>query len=243
MVGTNYFLRVLIIYLIVYIGKDTKSDETRLIVYGVFVVQFFNTALLLLLVNANLAEQFTFLGKIFEGKLADFDSYWFGDLGKNLVMAMAYNTVFPMIEAGGFWGMRFGFRLLDRRFKTCNDNYTNKTTISQYVDLYSGPVFFIHYKYGTMLNVVYVTMMYGLGMPVLFPVAVVTLLIIYCTEKAMVYYSCRLPPMYDEKLNNTVLALMTYAPLLLLSFGYWMFSNHQLLTNEVYFKSVENSLP
>jgi hypothetical protein len=80
-----------------------------------------------------------------------------------------------------------------------------------------------------MLNVTFVTMMYGLGMPVLFPVAVVTLFILYCTEKAMVYYSCRLPPMYDEKLNNSVLSLMTYAPLLLLAFGYWMFSNNQLL--------------
>jgi hypothetical protein len=125
----NYFLRLLIIALIIYIGKDTESEQTRLITYSVFVVQFFNTALLLLLVNANLSEQFGFLGKIFKGKISDFDSYWFGDLGKNLVMAMIYNTVFPIIEAVGFWGMRFGFRLLDRRFKTCNDEYTNKTTI------------------------------------------------------------------------------------------------------------------
>jgi len=37
-VGTNYFLRVLIIYLIIYIGKDTESEQTRLITYGVFIV-------------------------------------------------------------------------------------------------------------------------------------------------------------------------------------------------------------
>ena len=128
-IGTNYILRLVIIYLIVYIGKDTESEQTRLIMLGVFIVQFFNTALLLLLVNANLSEQFTLLGLIFKGKIADFDSFWFGDLGKNLVMAMCYNIAFPIIEAMGYWGMRIGFRLMDRHFKTCNENYTNKTTI------------------------------------------------------------------------------------------------------------------
>lgn len=57
----------------------------------------------------------------------------------------------------------------------------------------------------------------------------------------MIYYSYRQPPMYDEKLNNNVLNLMTYAPLLFLSFGYWMFSSHQLLANTDLFYSVLES--
>lgn len=56
-IGINYVLRLFIISLIMYIGKDTESEQTRLITNGVFIVQFFNTALLLLMVNANLAEQ------------------------------------------------------------------------------------------------------------------------------------------------------------------------------------------
>lgn len=69
-------------------------------------------------------------------------------------------------------------------------------------------------------------MMYGLGLPILFPIAAVSLLVLYMVEKLMVYYSYRQPPMYDERLNNNVLSIMTYAPLLFLSFGYWMFSSH-----------------
>lgn len=56
-IAINYVLRLFIIKLIMYIGKDTESEQTRLITNGVFVVQFFNTALLLLMVNANLQEQ------------------------------------------------------------------------------------------------------------------------------------------------------------------------------------------
>ena len=55
-IAINYILRLFIIKLIVYIGYDTESEQTKLITNGVFIVQFFNTALLLLLVNANFDE-------------------------------------------------------------------------------------------------------------------------------------------------------------------------------------------
>lgn len=61
----NYVLRVFIIKLISYIGKDTESEQTKLITNGVFIVQFFNTGILLLLVNANLNEQSAIFGAIF----------------------------------------------------------------------------------------------------------------------------------------------------------------------------------
>jgi hypothetical protein len=81
------------------------------------------------------------------------------------------------------------------------------------------------------MNITFVTMMYGLGMPVLFPVAAMSYLTLYCIEKIMLHYCYREPPMYDERLNNNALAILTYAPLLFLSFGYWMLSSKQLLSN------------
>jgi len=68
--------------------------------------------------------------------------------------------------------------------------------------------------------------MYGLGLPLLFPVAAGSFFVLYVVEKLMVYYSYRQPPMYDEKLNAHVLSLMTWAPLFMLAFGYWMLSNN-----------------
>lgn len=37
-VAINYILRVFIIKLIIYLGKDTESDQTKLITNGVFIV-------------------------------------------------------------------------------------------------------------------------------------------------------------------------------------------------------------
>jgi hypothetical protein len=159
------------------------------------------------------------------GKLSDFNTFWFADIGRTLVGAMLFNVYWPVFEVGMWYGYRLFFRLWDRRFKTCNENVTHKTTIQQYVEIYSGPVFFIHFKYSSILNITFVTMMYGIGIPVLFPIAAISLFVLYIVEKSMVYYSYRLPPTYDEKLNKNVLAIMTYAPLLFLSFGYWMLSS------------------
>ena len=146
---------------------------------------------------------------------------------------MVYNAFWPIMEFGAFWWLRFLYRFKDRGFTSCNSEKTKKTTIQQYVELYSGPVYFIHYKYSTILNTTFVTFMYGLGLPILFPVAVVGFFVLLVVEKAMLYYSYRAPPMYDDRLNKSVLHHMTYAPLLFLGFGYWMFSNKQLFSNDV----------
>ena len=242
-VGINYILRLFIIKLIIFIGKDTESEQTKLITNGVFIVQFFNTAFLLLLVNANLQEQAGFLGAIFKGKLGDFNTFWFSDIGKTLVGAMLFNVYWPVLEAFVWFGYRLAFRMLDRRFKSCNDEVTHKTTIQQYVEIYSGPVFFIHYKYSSILNITFVTMMYGVGLPVLFPIAALSMAVLYLVEKYMIFYVYRQPPMYDQQLNNNVLTLMTYAPLMLLAFGYWMLSSRQLLSNDVQYVEVPNQIP
>jgi hypothetical protein len=83
------------------------------------------------------------------------------------------------------------------------------------------------------LNISFVTMMYGMGLPILFPIAAFSFLTLYCMEKILLHYVYREPPMYDEKLNKNALSILTYAPILYLAFGYWMLSSKQLLGNEL----------
>lgn len=68
--------------------------------------------------------------------------------------------------------------------------------------------------------------MFGMGLPMLFPIAVFALLVLYLVEKGMIYFSYRQPPLYDDLLNNNALSLLCWAPLLFLSIGYWMLSSH-----------------
>jgi hypothetical protein len=178
-----------------------------------------------------------------ESGLSDFNSRWFSDIGVTLTGAMLYNVYWPIIEFFLWAGIRQAKRCVDRGFsmKEYNtipdsdelDPRTSKKSLQTYVELYAGPVFFIHYKYSSILNIAFVTMMYGMGLPILFPIAALSFLTLYVMEKLLLHYVYREPPMYDEKLNKNALSILTYAPLLFLSFGYWMLSNKQLLGNEL----------
>ena len=83
----------------------------------------------------------------------------------------------------------------------------------------------MHYKYSAILNIVFVTLMYGIGIPILFPIAVVALVILYVSEKYMLYYSYRQPPVYDIRLSDYVMGTMQLAPIFMMVFGYWMLSS------------------
>jgi hypothetical protein len=37
----------------------------------------------------------------------------------------------------------------------------------------------MHYKYSTLMNIVFVTFMYGFGMPTLFPIACFSFIVLY----------------------------------------------------------------
>lgn len=100
--------------------------------------------------------------------------------------------------------MRFLFRCLDRgcRFKS---DTTKSTSIQGYINTYQGPIYFMHYKYSSILTISYITFLYGFGMPVLFPIAMLSFLVLYVVEKFMLFYGYVMPPMYDERLSNDVL--------------------------------------
>ena len=171
-------------------------DETTKLT---FILQFFNTAFLLLLVNADFSEQFFAFG-ITGGTESDFDAGWFKVIGNTMVGTMIFIMLWPIIEFFVFWGLRFLPRFLDHGFST--DPYNTKvTSIQAYLDNYSGPVYLMHYKYAAILTIVFVTFTFGFGIPILYPIGAMGLLILYLVEKSMLYYAYRLPPMYDERLS------------------------------------------
>lgn len=77
------------------------------------------------------------------------------------------------------------------------DLVTKKKTIQGYVDLHCGPPFPIHFKYSLMMNITFVTFMYGSGMPILFSIALATYVLTYILERILVAYSFQEPPSFD----------------------------------------------
>lgn len=180
-----------------------------------------------MLINANLSEQVIGFG-LTSGSMSDFNGPWFKTIGNVLVGAMFFNLYYPIIEALLYWLIRWQGRCRDRGCRPCpsENDTTKKTSIQAYLDMYAGPAYYMHFKYSSIMTITFITFMYGYGIPMLFPIACVSFLVLFVVEKMLLFYGYRLPPMYDEKLNESVLNKLQFAPILYLAFGYWMASNN-----------------
>ena len=63
-----------------------------------FVAQFFNTGLILLLVHANLSEQnIPILSHIIKSEYYDYEPDWYQTVGNKIVNTMVINSILPYV--------------------------------------------------------------------------------------------------------------------------------------------------
>ena len=130
--------------------------------------------------------------------------------------------------------MKKVLRYLDS--KKTGDRFVSKCkTITEYKTLHSGDEYLIYLKFSDALNVVYTTMMYGVGMPILFPLAALAVFNQWVGERYMMAKEVRLPPAMSNSLIINANYKLTLAPLLLIMNGYWMLDNRQIFDNNTTF--------
>ena len=73
--------------------------------------------------------------------------------------------------------------------------------------------------------IVAISMLYGPGIPILFPIGLVALIIIYFTDRLSLAYLYRMPPSYDDELNKTCVSALLLYPIFYAGVGFWMYTN------------------
>jgi len=81
----------------------------------------------------------------------------------------------------------------------------------------------------------FITMMYGLGMPILFLVAAFNFANQYICERIAISFCYQQPPLLDDNLSKSVLRILKWSPILFLFNGYWMLTNRQIFENKFSF--------
>lgn len=109
--------------------------------------------------------------------------------------------------------------------------YTDLKTIPQYIAVYGGTNYLMHFKYSSVLVQIYVAFMYGMFIPMLFPVATFGIANMYICEKLALTYLHKRPPMYDDSLNQRAFRILKFAPILMFMLGYWAIGNTAIFSN------------
>jgi len=232
----NAILKKVVVLLVSWIGEDTVSQQKGSVVKGAFLGQFFNTGFIILIVNANMAQHYPKqFWRIFRGPFSDYMPQWYIDVGLKIIITYTVQGLMPyinVVKEGVILGMkgRVDSKCSGSRWKT------KSTTLMQYKAAYTGKEMPIHFKYSDCLNITFLAMLYGLGMPIMFPMAMVILANQRLCERVQVAYNYRQPPAMDDSLSNSVLSIMKYAPLMLLFNGYWLMDNKQFFDNVWHYK-------
>ena len=156
---------------------------------------------------------------------------WYGSVGDKIVQTMIINSMLP------YAGLVQGFvvprmmQYLDNGFSG-NPYKTKKTSVAAYKDLYSGAFYILHFKHALLLNIAFITMLYGMSMPLLFPIGAFNYFNQWVCERIIVAYQMRLPPALDDKLTINCVNMLKFAPLMLLVNCYWMITNRQMFENK-----------
>ena len=69
-------------------------------------------------------------------------------------------------------------------------------------------------------------MMYGSALPILFPIALASFVLIYIQDIYMLFRVYRVPPRFDSDLHLDQIVTMSNAVVIFLAFSTWQFSNN-----------------
>lgn len=81
-------------------------------------------------------------------------------------------------------------QFLDSRF-TGDPYVTKSSSLAKYRAVYGGPEYLVHFKFSEFLNLTFIAMMYGLGMPLLFPIVAVAMFNAYIAERIQLAFIAR----------------------------------------------------
>ena len=109
---------------------------------------------------------------------------------------------------------------------------TKKCTMYQYKQLHGGSQYMIHEKYSRTLVALYIAFTYGLGIPILFPIACLTFVLQWLCDRFMVARYYPVPPAMSNQLSQSFFAFVEFAPVIMIINGFWMLNNSLIFENE-----------
>lgn len=195
------------------------------------VAQFFNTGVIVLLVNSNL---FNFLNLIGNSGFADFERQWYNRVGGALIITLFIQAFSPHVV------QVFTYPVL-RCVRRCKA--ATKQTQSDLNDLYTWPDFNLSVRLAGLLNVMLCTMLYSAGLPILSFSAMVTFFLVYFCDKFILLRASKMPPSYNEALLQVFQRVVPVACFLHACFAVYMFGNQELFPGAALVPELDMTLP
>jgi len=212
-VVVNAVLKVVMKRLVAMERPMSQSGFSTSLMTKLTVFQFLNTALVTMLVNANLNDfntgdnDYTLGGLLFNGDYSDFTKGWHLQIGTALLLTMIINLSTPILY---YWFLPWCGKAKaiakDRTrcclcFCCCNQyrKESKKITQGEYESLFLGTAFGLESRYAMVNMVTGVSLVFGPSTPLLYVFAMVYLMLHYWADKFNFVSVIKIPERTDGK--------------------------------------------
>lgn len=193
-----------------------SEDELQLsLAWKSFVAQFFNTAILVVLVNAYIPgiSRVVDRDRLFE----DFSTAWYANVGAGLLLTMGIQLVTPHIGV-----VIAGFTIRSRRTKTLAPSQNDLN------NMYMGPVFQVPLRYSQVYTYAFVVLVYSSGMPILLWMGTFAFAIFYWVDLFGFVTVFRTPPRTAGLIGQAMVNTIPVGVLMHAGVAIWVFGNTYL---------------
>ncbi|CAD8179160.1 unnamed protein product [Paramecium octaurelia] len=247
LIGVN----VLIQYIFIFLSKWEKhlmiSEEYSSRILKIFLGQFLNTGLILLITNIDFGNSTRddapqAIRFLFGGKYGDIDSKWCQNIGIVLLLTLLINILTqPMMLL-----IEIIIRYVRQAYDQCscclNEKKTRKKSYQDFKDLYKGEQFRVELRYAQVLTALYICFMYTPALPFLYFITMLTIWFLYFVDKISIFTTYRKPIRIDSIISESIRKYLWIAVVIHLGFATYIYGSTNLFYETIEAKLVIDQL-
>lgn len=158
---------------------------------------------------------------------AEFTADWFNSVGVTVILVQMGDILFSHGNRVLMW-MKF-----QRRKKLARNDPSSVLTQDALNKVHLGPNMEFHANYASLLSVTFVCLTFSTGMPILYFVASVNMMVYYYVEKYCFFNLYRTPPNFTGAMGKRASSLLPLALIIHLAMSVWVLSNPELFDTTI----------
>ena len=239
-IGVNAIVLILMKKLSNYESHVSVDREDGTLMMKVFIFSYFNMAFSVLIAFGKISNMPNWLktAYIFQGQYTDFSSEWYTNTGVYFLSAYLIKSIVDIIIKL----MKFTIINPIKRYRNDEDirNNSSEEIVTQYElnEMHVGPLFPSSENNAHFLTMLFFAMTYASGLPLLMPMAFVTLSVLFHVDRLLLLRFNRKPPHMGDGIMNIIIRILPYAAIIRLCIACWMFGYSEIfdgnITNSIY---------
>lgn len=232
-VFVNMFIVVALEYLSRSEAHVSIDNQKGSFMNKLFIAMFCNVALVVLLAYGRFENLPSFFKEthILDGPYNDFSFEWYGAVGTYFITTFVAQAVSPISAGLIDYLIMKPFKRWSTKKEIINLSGHSIVMQADLNDMQIGPVFDYTKNKSYLLMLMFLSMSFGPGLPILIPLSCITFTLYFIVDRYLICGYYQKPPHVGVGTMKIALGALYYAGIIRLLFGIWMFSNPDILVS------------